>query len=82
MASSNKDRKFAAYLARQYYTGQKSLRELEDDYPINDNDPDLNRLIRLLRKTPKKDGLFKVSKAKYEEFVSSVYNLIEEMEKQ
>lgn len=81
MSKANNNRKYAAYLARQFYTGQKSIRLIEDEYPFSESDQDLKNLIRLLMKTPKRKRLFKVSNAKYEDYVSNVYNLIEGLER-
>lgn len=81
MESSSDKRKYAAYLARQFYTGKKPIRLIEDEFPYSETDSDLQKLFRLIKNTPKRKGLFKASKDKYENYIFNVYRLIEELEK-
>ncbi|NPD87023.1 hypothetical protein HNS38_19905 [Lentimicrobium sp. L6] len=80
METSENNRKYAAYLARQFYSGKKPIRLIEDEFPYDQTDKDLNRLLHLIKRTPKRKGLFKVSADKYEKYVIEVYNLIEKFE--
>lgn len=41
MESETDKRKYAAYLARQFYSGKKPIRLIEDEYPYNETDSDL-----------------------------------------
>ncbi len=81
MESEKDKRKYAAYLARQFYNGKKPIRVIEDEFPFSETDSDLRKLLRLIKNTPKRNGLFKVSKEKYENYVVNVYRLIERLEK-
>jgi hypothetical protein len=82
MENPSDKRKYAAYLARQFYNGKKPIRLIEDEFPYSETDSDLQKLLRLIKNTPKRKGLFKVSKDKYENYVVNVYHLIEELEKE
>ncbi len=82
MENPSNKRKYAAYLARQFYNGKKPIRLIEDEFPYSETDSDLQKLLRLIKNTPKRKGLFKVSKDKYENYVVNVYSLIEELEKE
>jgi hypothetical protein len=81
METDEDKRKYAAYLARQFYSGKKPIRLIEDEFPYSENDMDLRNLFRLIKRTPKRKGIFKVSQEKYERYVIGVYELIEKMEK-
>ncbi len=80
METKEDKRKYAAYLARQFYAGKKQKKEIEDEFPYSDSDADLQRLLQLIKKTPKRKGLFKVSTEKYEKYVLNVYELIKKLE--
>ncbi len=79
METSEDNRKFAAYLARQFYSGKKPIRLIEDEFPYSETDMDLKNLFRLIKRTPKRKGIFKVSQEKYERYVVGVYELIEKL---
>lgn len=81
MDTNEDKRKYAAYLARQFYSGKKPIRLIEDKFPFSESDLDLENLFRLIKRTPKRKGIFKVSQEKYERYVIGVYELIEKLEK-
>ncbi|MGQ1908811.1 hypothetical protein ACT3CE_03380 [Marinifilum sp. RC60d5] len=80
MDSRKDNRKYGAYLARQFYNGKKPIRLIEDEFPYSETDSDLKELFRLIKNTPKRKGLFKASKEKYENYIINVYQLIEDLE--
>jgi hypothetical protein len=79
--SSDDKRKYAAYLARQFYCGKKSIKMIEDEFPYSDTDKELKQLLKLVKRTPNRKGLFKATKEKYKNYVLNVYQLIEKLEK-
>jgi hypothetical protein len=81
METVDDKRKYAAYLARQFYAGKKPIRLIEDEFPYSETDSDLELLLRLIKRTPSRNGLFKTNIEKYESYVMKVYQLIEKMEK-
>lgn len=81
METDEDKRKYAAYLARQFYSGKKPMRLIEDEFPCSEIDMDLKNLFRLTKRTPKRKGIFRVSQEKYERYVIGVYELIEKLEK-
>lgn len=81
METNEDKRKYAAYLARQFYSGKKPIRLIEDEFPYSEIDMDLKNLFRMIKRTPKRKGIFGVSQEKYERYVIGVYELIEKLEK-
>jgi len=81
METYEDNRKYAAYLARQFYSGKKPIRLIEDEFPFSETDTDLKELLHLIKRTPRRKGLFKASSDKYEKYVLKVYELIEKLEK-
>lgn len=78
---SEKNRKYAAHLARQFYSSKRNIRLFEDDFPYDDNDKELIELFKLVKQTPRKRKLFKFNHEKYKNHVLKVYELIEKLEK-
>ncbi len=52
-----------------------------DNFTYNTTDTEIKKLFDLVEHTPKQGGLFGVSKEKYLNYVSTVYELIEQLEK-
>ena len=76
----NDKRKYAAYLARQFYSSKKNIRLVEDEFPFEENDKEIDLLFKMIKNTPKRKGIFKASKEKYQNYIMTVYSLIEKLE--
>ena len=81
MDDKKKQRQYAAQLARQVYTGKIHFRQMIDNFTYETTDSEIKKLFDLVEHTPKQGGLFGVSKEKYLNYVTSVYELIEKLEK-
>jgi len=75
------NRKMAARLARQLYSLEISIKELQTQYPKNTQDQDIDRLFDLIEHEPKVGGLFGASKAKHKAHLDTIFELIKELEK-
>ena len=74
------DRQYAAYMARKFFSGEISKREILDSFPAYENDHRLRLLFNKIMHKPRKGWLFGVSKGVYERFITETYELIDELE--
>jgi hypothetical protein len=81
MDDIRKQRQYAAQLARKVYTGKIHFKQMVDDFPYDTKDSEIKELFDLVEHTPKQGGLFGVTKDKYLNYISTVYELIEKLEK-
>lgn len=79
--SITKDRKLAAKLARQLYSGEINFTQFMMNYPEFNNDDDIDELYSLIEHEPKKGGLLGISSSLYDSYVKKVFQLIEILEK-
>jgi len=74
------DRQYATYMARKYFSGQISKYQILDSFPDYLNDPKIELLYKKILEKPKRGWLFGISKEKYQEYILSSYEIIEELE--
>tara|TARA_B100000508_G_scaffold92244_1_gene72006 strand:- start:1712 stop:2197 length:486 start_codon:yes stop_codon:yes gene_type:complete len=67
-------------MARKYFSGEISKREILDSFPAYENDYKLRLLFNRVVHKPRKGWLFGVSKEAYEIFITETYELIDELE--
>jgi hypothetical protein len=72
-------RKFAAKLAKQYYTGTLTYIEFIKKFPDSD-DFDINELLDLIEHEPKKGGILGVSELEHFNYIRRIDNLIDKLE--
>lgn len=81
MNDIKKQRQYAAQLARKICAGEINYMQFLDEFPNDSNDTEIIELLDLIEHTPKQGGLFGVSKEDYSKYISTVYELIEKLEK-
>ncbi len=74
------DKQYAAYLARKFFSGQISKREVFDQFPEYEKDFKLRLLFDRITKKPKQSWFFGVSKKTYEKYITETYEIIEDLE--
>ncbi len=74
------DKQYAAYLARKFFSGQISKREILDQFPEFNKDFKIRLLFDRITKKPKQSWFFGVSKETYEKFMTETYEIIEDLE--
>ena len=74
------DRQYAAYMARKFFSGQISKRQILDSFPNYEDDIKIRLLHKRIMEKPKKSWLFGVSKANYEKYIMETYEIIEDLE--
>lgn len=74
------DRQYAAYMARKFFSGQISKRQILDSFPNYENDIKIRLLYKRIVEKPKKSWFFGVSKEKYEKYIMETYEIIEDLE--
>lgn len=74
------DRQYAAYMARKFFSGQISKRQILDSFPSYEDDIKIRLLHKRIMEKPKKSWLFGVSKANYEKYILETYEIIEDLE--
>lgn len=74
------DRQYAAYMARKFFSGQISKRQILDSFPDSKDDIKIRLLYKRIVEKPKKGGLFGVSKEKYDKYIKDTYEIIDDLE--
>ncbi|AXP81588.1 hypothetical protein CJ739_2515 [Mariniflexile rhizosphaerae] len=74
------DKQYAAYLARKFFSGQISKREILDQFPEYAKDFKMRLLFDRIKKKPRQSWFFGVSKKTYEKFIIETYEIIEDLE--
>ncbi|MFD2890724.1 hypothetical protein ACFS5J_01695 [Flavobacterium chuncheonense] len=74
------DKQYAAYLARKFFSGQISKREILDQFPEFDKDFKIRLLFDRITKKPRQSWLFGISKKAYQKFLTETYEIIEDLE--
>ena len=74
------DKQYALYLARKFFSGQISKREILDQFPEYESDYKIKLLFDRIMKKPRQSWLFGVSKKEYEKYIIETYEIIEDLE--
>jgi hypothetical protein len=75
----NNQRKLAAKLAKQFYSGSLTYAELITTFPDSD-DFDVNELLALIEHEPAKGGLFGASEWEHYSYIQRINTLIDKLE--
>ncbi|MBC5773156.1 hypothetical protein H8S95_03700 [Pontibacter sp. KCTC 32443] len=72
--------KLALETAREFIAGKIDFKQLNDNFPDDTDDKDINELFDLIEHQPKLGGFFGVSQETYDQYNQSIDRVLERLE--